>query len=312
MKVTAYDKVASWLTAFLVVVGAGVLALLVIWLTRRISFTHVTVPVEAVQFTGPGGRGDHAAGFGRDAELGEPGMEAGEGGGEPSEPSMAASLEAVSQVVSSQAASFENVLAQVPGSAPSGATEPGAGGNPTTGGTGVGWGKGKGIGDSRRPGPLGEGPEDVVPEYERWEVRFTTAGIGLYARQLDFFKIELAAIGGGRAEVDYAYNLSKPKPDHRSGKPEAEQRIYMTWTDRRSPIAAFDRQLIQRAGIPVDRRLVLQFLPEDVASQLLTAEVQNAKGRDPRTFLKTVFGVREGGRGYQFYVIEQRFRAAPR
>lgn len=51
MKVTAYDKVASWLTAFLVVVGAGVLALLVIWLTRRISFTHVTVPVEAVQFT---------------------------------------------------------------------------------------------------------------------------------------------------------------------------------------------------------------------------------------------------------------------
>jgi hypothetical protein len=282
------------------------------WLTRRLSIVHLAVPVELIEYSGYGGRGDHAAGFGRDAELGEPGMEPGEEGGDAGEPSMEASLAAVAQVVTSQAAALDSMLAAMPSSATSSAVGEGAGGNPVGGGTGVGWGKGKGIGDSRKPGPLGEGPEELIPPWERWEIRFSTTGSQVYARQLDFFKIELGAIGGGKAEVDYAYNLAKGKPDHRTGKPDQEDRIYMTWRDTRGPIAAFDRELMQRAGVPIARRTILQFLPKDVEKLLATMEFQNAKGRDPRTFLKTVFGVREAGGKYEFHVIEQRFRPAPR
>jgi hypothetical protein len=312
IKVSTYDHVASWIVSLLVVVGVCVLALLAVWLSKHISFSHMTAPVEIVEYSGYGGRGDHAAGFGRDAELGEPGMEPGEGGGETAEPSMESMMTAVTDVVSSQAAAVDAMVAPVASSAALAGGGEGAGGNPVGGGTGVGWGKGKGIGDSRKPGPLGEGPEGVLPPWERWEVRFSTAGIDLYARQLDFFKIELAAIGGGRPQVDYACNVSKPKPDHRLGKPDEEKRIYMTWRDARSPIAVFDRQLLQRAGVATDRRLVLQFIPEDTERQLGLLEAQNAKGRNPLEFYRTVFGVREARGRFEFFVIEQRFRAAPR
>jgi hypothetical protein len=39
--------------------------------------------------------------------------------------------------------------------------------------------------------------DDIVPPWQRWEVRFVTSGLQLYARQLDSLKVELGAVGGG-------------------------------------------------------------------------------------------------------------------
>ena len=49
----------------------------------------------------------------------------------------------------------------------------------------------------------------------------------LTRRQLDFFGIEIAAAGGGRPEIDYASNLSQPKPTRRTGTRRRSDTLYL-------------------------------------------------------------------------------------
>jgi hypothetical protein len=284
LRVSAYDQVASLLIASLILVGFFVLLMFIVWLTSRLLFTQAPVPVEMLEYSG---RGDHAAGFERDLE--EPGMEEME---ELNEPSLEATLEAVTDVVTSQAASFDVIATNAAATS-----------------------RGKGMGDSRGPGPLGDGTDEIVPPWERWEIRFTSSGLDAYASQLDFFKIELGAGGGGFAKVDYARNLAKGSPDTRKGDPDAEKRLYMSWQKSNGALAAFDRRLLQRAGISTQGRFVLQFYSKELERQIFDVEYRYAAAQghtDQREWLKTVFGVRAAGRGYEFYVIEQSYRAAPK
>ena len=313
MKVTPYDRVSSLMMSLLILVGTVVFVLFVIWLSSRVILvpTSVPVPVEVVELLEFSGRGDHEAGTGRDAFVGAGDID------EPSEAASDANPDNSAQAMSDQMSALDAIASETAvavDAAPSDSIfAAGVKSTSTTGDSyGVGAGKHKGVGDSRRPGPLGEGRDDIVPPWERWEVRFSTTGLTLYAKQLDFFKIELGAMGGGSSDVDYAVNLQKPKPDHRTGKPDAEQRLYMTWRDERSPIAVFDKQLLERAGINTRRRVLLQFFAKDIERQLLVLEGQAVKGHDPRTVLKTVFGVREAGTGYEFHVIEVRYRPIPK
>jgi hypothetical protein len=69
--------------------------------------------------------------------------------------------------------------------------------------------------------------------------------------------------------------------------------------------------LLGKAGIGTQRRMVLQFYPKETEMKLLRLEAENAKGRDAREFLKTIFGVRPAAGGYEFFVIDQFFRPPP-
>jgi len=275
---SAYDRVSSMLITSLLLVGISVFLMFLIWLSSTLVFSQRSVPVKLVENVA--GRGDHAAGFERDMEA--PGMEEMP---ELAEPQIETTLEAVTETVSSLAASMD-VL-----DTPSGQTSRGEGG----------------LGDSRPPGPLGEG-ENIIPRWERWEVRWSATSLSGYARQLDYFQIELA-VAGGTSQVDYAFNLGKPRPDRRSGMPDKENRLYMTW--RAGTMEEMDRTLLARAGVPTEGRLILQFFPEVIEDQLAVLEMENARGRNVKEFLRTVFGVRPAGSGYEFFVVEQRFRPAP-
>lgn len=169
------------------------------------------------------------------------------------------------------------------------------------------------LGNGLRSGRRKEGIPGEIPPWERWEIRFSTTGVPIYAQQLDFFKIELGAVGGESPNVDYARNLTKSKPDRRSGKPEDEKRLYMT-SQRDSATAEFDRRLIARAGITTQRRMVLQFYPKEIGELLARLEAQAARPAgytDPKEILRTVFDVRSRRGGYEFHVIEQYYRATP-
>lgn len=85
--------------------------------------------------------------------------------------------------------------------------------------------------------------------------------------------------------------------------------MYMTW--RTGTLKEFDRSILARAGIRTAGRLVMQFYPKETEDMLAGLEQENAQGRHPREYLKTVFGVRSAGGRYGFYIIEQRFRPAP-
>lgn len=275
-QVSLFDRISSLLVALLILVGFFVLILFLIWLTNRALYRERAVPVTLIEELA--GRGDHALGTARDLE--EPGVEELP---DVVEPQLSETLEAVTDAVSSQAATLEALE-----------------GNAEFTGTG------RGQGDSRMAGPGGEGSADIVPRWERWEVHFSTTSRDEYARQLDFFGIELGAVGGGTPNVDYATGLSKPTPSRRSAPGDQEKRLYMTWNS--GVLQEMDRQLLEQAGITTRGRIIMQFYPPEQEQKL--AELENAKagGRSVKEIRKTMFGVRAAGTGYEFYVIDQQYR----
>ena len=281
MRVSLYDRVASWIIALNILVGFGVLLAFLMWLSHVLQFQTVAPQVELVENIA--GRGDHAAGFERDVEA--PGVEELE---EETEPAVQQLLEAVTDVVSTQAAALDSMQTTMFSS-----------------------NTGKGLGDSRPPGPLGEG-DNIIPRWERWEVRYNTNSFDAYIAQLDYFGIELGAVGGGEKQIDYASHFSKSRPDRRSGPGDKEKRLYLTWSG--GTLKRFDQRLLQMAGIRTKGRIIMQFYPKDVENRLANIELAYARKNGKtsvKQIRKTVFGVRRKGSRMEFYVISQKYRAVP-
>ena len=168
------------------------------------------------------------------------------------------------------------------------------------------------LGDKYDFGPMdgfdrtpGEPFLDIIPHWQRWELRFDTTNLANYARQLDAFDIELAAIGGGVAWVDYANQLTTTTPDHRKGNSRDEKRIYMSWIN--GNLARFDRQLLAAAGIPTGRRIIVHFLPDELTQTLKTLEAEDTE-RPEKEWHTTVFALRKTRDVYRWYVVSRTFR----
>ncbi|MEZ6137306.1 MAG: hypothetical protein R3C53_20655 [Pirellulaceae bacterium] len=274
------DIVASLLMAALVVIGLLVFLLFVLWLTQTFTWEAGEIKIDEQV----AGRGDHAEGFERDIEP--PGAEEVE---ELTEPTLAETLEAVTEMATSVAATLDSVTSDSASSA-----------------------TGNGRGDSRPPGPLGEG-EDIVPRFERWELKFQAKGLRPYAMQLDFYQIELACIGGGITTVDYAFNVAG-SPQTRSNTSAEENkrtRLYFMWRQE-GPLKEFDRQLLTSAGVRTQGRQLLKFIPKELEDKLAQTEMRYAisKGHEHvREIAKTIFESQATAAGdYEFVVIEQRYR----
>ncbi|MCH2125416.1 MAG: hypothetical protein MK165_11520 [Pirellulaceae bacterium] len=280
MIVSRYDQVSGLLVAAIIFVGFFVLLMFAIWLTQVLKFSTQAIPVTIVEEDF--GRGEAAEGFERSLE--EPGLEEME---ELLEPQIEANLEAVTDLVSSQSASLNSMSTSFSATS-----------------------KGTGMGDSRAAGTGGDG-EPHIPRWERWQIQYNADNLTVYARQLDFFRIEVGAAGGGVADVEYAKEFSQGKPARRAGPGDAEDRLFMSWTS--GALKAADRALLSRAGISAAGRVILQFYPPATENLLATIELQYA-GQNGVTHVKeirrTVFGVRESGDGFEYFVVDQIYRNA--
>jgi hypothetical protein len=279
LRTSRFDSVTSFFMALILFIGTFVFMLFIVWLTSRWSFP--PRPIEPI-IENPAGRGDNAEGFERDFEP--PGAEEVE---ELMEPTLQDTIEAVTDAVSSVAASL--VTADTSASA-------------TT--------EGSGKGDSRPPGPEGEG-EDIVPRFQRWQLDFTARDVTAYARQLDFFQIEPGAIGGSIQGVDVCNQLVAGPQKYRIVDTESEKRLYFMWTSP-SPLMQFDQQLLQQAGIPFAGRQILKFIPKDLEDRTLAnleRDYYLSKGyKSVVQVAKTVFECKADGGGYKFEVTSQRYR----
>jgi hypothetical protein len=142
-----------------------------------------------------------------------------------------------------------------------------------------------------------------VPRWERWEIRYEAANVQAYALQLDYFGIELGAVGR-KPLVDYASHFTNDAPMTRSGRGSEERRLYMTWRGGR--LQAMDRELLEKVGIDVAGRILLQFYPQNVEDALARIEREYTKDGRVEKLRKTIFGVRQSKGGYEFFIIEQR------
>ena len=163
--------------------------------------------------------------------------------------------------------------------------------------------RGSAKGTGRRALGAGGGKAGL-PREQRWFVRFADeSDIDEYARQLDFFKIELGGLVPG-GQLIYLSQMSQPTPQQRrvqTGKDEA--RLYMTWQGGQRRFA--DLQLFRKAGIeiPADAP-TFQFYPPEVEATLAQLE-RSYRNRPVEQIKRTYFAVTRSGTSYQFEVVRQ-------
>ncbi len=139
-----------------------------------------------------------------------------------------------------------------------------------------------------------------------WEFVFPTGITAAeYARQLDYFNIELGVLQPG-GKVAYASKLSANKPSVRYGASEAEKRFYLTWL--KGDLQAVEREILTKAGIDHEGKLILKFLPPALEMQLAEMEIAKA-GNQKEKVRATYYGIRSKSKGksgeYEFYVLNQ-------
>lgn len=272
LNASAYDTVASLILSLLVILGISATCLLVIWLSSRIFARQTAVPV-VIADVGDG-EGDDVSGGN---ELDEPELEELTQEVELPEPQVVDTLALITEAV----LDTQSELA-----------------DPTVNEALKNSGR-RGRGTGR--GGSGNG-EPGIPREQRWEILFQEGNtLDLYAAQLDFFKIELGALGAGK-QIFYAWNFLQGKPSTRTGAGEKEERLYMSW--RQGGLKQADRDLMSRSGLKDTNRLIVQFYPPDLENQLAFLE-QQFRGLKASQIRKTRFGVRQAGRGFEFFVMDQ-------
>lgn len=279
MQVSAYERVASMLLALLILTGVVVFCLFMAWLGAKVFFPPLkSVPVRLEQVGG----GIESGVVGESMQMDSPTPQDVAQESDLVEPEFQDTLKTVLDAVAVRQADLDN-----PAETEQETTN-------KAGGQQIGTGKIAGYGSG--PGKPG------IPPQLRWQIHFDAGNtLENYARQLDFFGIELGILNDN--QVIYAKNLSKAKPDTYTGPGgAAEQRLYFSW--RHGKLREADRELMQRAGVPTTNKMVLQFYP-DATEQLLLRLELDYKGIDASRIRKTTYGIRPQGQGYEFYVTDQ-------
>ncbi len=278
---TLYDRVSSWTIALFIGVAGLCVCVVAVWITNRLPTPPQTVPVELVEV--PGGFDDGSPDETLRVDSPEPEAHDASPAEMPSDKTeIAEALETVVEL-------SESATQQVQQQFDTGVQNTGKPGSAR--GTGK---KGLGIGPGTR----------VMPREQRWFVRFgDRSGVDDYAKQLEFFGIELGALlPDGR--LAYLSKLSQPTPSVRYAAGGAgEQRLYMTWQggDRRGA----DVELFKRAGVEAHPDTVIfHFYPKATETQLVKLE-HDYRGRPLAQIRRTYFAVESAARGYQFVVVRQ-------
>ena len=153
------------------------------------------------------------------------------------------------------------------------------------------------------PGRQAKSQSESDVRHERWEIRLPPdVTLESYARQLDFFGIELGIIGG-TDEVVYLSHLADAQPKQRTAAASREGRLYMTW--QRGGLAEADRKIAAHAKVNTKGKLIAMFCPPRVEKDLAELERAAAKAKKIDVVQKTIFGILPEGQGFKFYVITQ-------
>jgi hypothetical protein len=278
LRASRYDQVASMLVTTLLVLGTVTLLMFLIWLSSRITWQTPAVPITVLEDVGGGGSGQ-VLGSEQQFEEPSPSQVREVAVGMPVEQS----VESIAAVVATKAPEFDAVY-----------------GSPS-----LGKGEGAGTGDGRGKGPGGPATSEGIPAYERWEIRMSATNLDEYAKQLDYFKVELGVVGGGSPNVDYVANLSSARPNARVGDPKNEHRL--RFLHRSGELRAADRELAAKAGVKTDGRVVFQFYNDATYKSLLALEADRKGNRRIKDVRRTVFGVRPVRGQYEFFVIDQQY-----
>jgi hypothetical protein len=164
---------------------------------------------------------------------------------------------------------------------------------------------GSASGTGKRPLGMGGGGKGGFPREQRWRIKFDDGDLETYAKQLDYFKIELGALfQDGR--LVFIKDMSKPTPSQRVVQTgSGEDRLYMTW--RGGSRKQADASLFQKAGVPNASNAMLMHFYAPETEQLLARTEVAYRNRKSAEIRSTYFSVRKDGAGFKFVVTSQSY-----
>lgn len=282
MRVTQYDQVSSSLIALVLALIIAVLWLSIVWFTNRLPQTENDVALEMVDLAGGAEDGSP------DEELLVESPE--DPVDDPSQIDTPTDENQVEEMLDSVVELSDKVTQQVQQQMQTDLTNSGKVGSAAgTGKRALGFGPGK----------------KGIPREQRWFIKFSDRGSLIdYARQLDYFKIELGALLRN-GKMIYLSNVSSEKPVSRTATSGAdEKRLYMTWQGGQRRTS--DLSLFKKAGYDVTGAILFHFYPKETENKLLLREKQyrNKKFDEIR---RTYFTVRSSRGGYDFEVTRQTY-----
>jgi hypothetical protein len=289
-----YDRITSLL--FAVVLGAILVFgwLMLVYATQEAYAGRVAAPLEIIEVYGGGG-GSPEGEVGGIESIDVPGALPGE---------RASNNEAdASEFEQPQVMATPGAMLDAAESAGQALAEVDLGPAMPTGGAVAAGRRASRIGNGKVGFGYGPGDGGIRPE-ERWSIHYNPGQTSVeYARQLDFFHVELATINGPDSLV-YASNFSADQPTVRIGPSRSDGRLYFAWQGQGRK--ASDVELLAKAGIQVGDKPILQFYPKEVESTLARLEVEY-RHRQPIEIRVTRFRVVPGGEGYGFEVVDQQY-----
>lgn len=286
MRTNAIDRTSSLLLSLIVALGLSVLTLGLYFFWGSFQYSEPAERMAVSQGTGIGGSaGNSSLPFDTPA-------------GEETASMEELSAEQVLQMVNDTILESEFALVTLDELIESGGKSNGKGGSflrPA--------GKGNGVGGNE------------IPRYERWQLRMVASDRQSYARQLDALQIDLGAIGGGIATVDYVTRLST-KTTKYSVTPAEEKarRRLMFASESDNVFVQYDKQIIRDAGIPTDGRYILKFVSRETELKLAIAEAEHYTKSTGKAFqasaiaMTTFQCVRKSNGSYEFAVASQTYR----
>ncbi len=157
--------------------------------------------------------------------------------------------------------------------------------------------------DREQPATSAHAPSPSHERLRLWELSFPDdISLDEYARQLDFFQIEIAAVSKNN-KVEYISHVSNRKPEKHVGWREKDPRLNIPW--KSGTLHAVDRKLLLRAGISSRDKELTHYFPLETKNLMLQVERGYAK-RDPSELRRMRFEIRATKSGeYEFVVVEQ-------
>ncbi len=281
MKVTSYDRVSSFMMAVVAALVISVLAVVSVWYIRRPPPPSELVPLEMLEVSG--GFEDGNIDDTWDLQSPDPEDPNASLEEETEEVSIEEVLENVVELSDQATEQLEQVVADSAANSGKVGSATGTGGR-----------------------PLGSGPgAGGISREQRWFIRFgRDASVDEYAKQLDFFGIELGVLQP-QGQLVYVSGLSGSPRKRTADSGKGENRLYMTWQsgERR----ATDEELLKKAGVPTTRQSVIfHFYPPKTEQQLASLEY-NYKKRAAQEIRRTYFIAQKQGSGYIFNVTRQTY-----
>ncbi len=268
------DRAQSLVVALLVLLGAAVAVLVIIFLFRKFN-PEKAVPDLIPINTAP--RGEKPKGTADDIEP--PGLE---DAPELNEPELQETLKELTAALTSKTALLDDNVFN---------TEKQAG---------RGTGQGSIDGTGNTPGGGGNAPPK--------ELRFEPQSMDDYAAMLDYFGVTLAVLDPRSKRIYYAKNLTAPKKTTWDEPYSPPQTFY--FIARGAPLQPLEIELARKAGIMKVGATLITLWPEEKAQDIYRKEQEwmHSKGRKSIDEIeKTFYRVEKKGREYEIKVEDQTY-----